>query len=274
MNTWHIEPGLLDRYAAGRIPASAAASIEAHLLGCAGCRGALAPVTDADRLEAIWRGVTERVDAPRPTPVEWILLRLGVGDGTARLVASAPSLTVSWLTSVMLALSFALLAADSGPRGALVFLALAPILPVAGVAAAYGREVDPTYDVGLAAPYSTFRLLLLRSSAVLVSTLLLAGLAALLLPVAPWVATAWLLPSLALTGATLAASTRMDAAWAAGGVVVFWLAAVFSAYRSSGAPYAAFGMTGQLLCAGVLLFSLALLAARHHNSPLDLRRIP
>ena len=274
MTTWHIEPSLLDRYTASRVPASAAASIEAHLLGCAECRGALGRVADADRLATIWDAVVDQLDNPRATPIEWILLRLGVGDDTARLVASAPSLTVSWLTSVALALGFALVAADSGPAGALIFLALAPILPVAGVAAAYGREADPTYDLGLAAPYSTFRLLLLRSSAVLVSTLLLAGLAALLLPVAPWVASAWLLPSLALTGATLAASTRMDATWAAGGVVVSWLAAVFSTYRSSGTPYAAFGMTGQLLCVGVLLLSLAVVAARHHNSPLDLRRIP
>lgn len=274
MSTWHIEPVLLDRYADGRVPASAVASIEAHLLACADCRRALAPVIDADRLEAIWDEVVDRVDHPRLTPVEWMLRRLGVDGGTARLVASAPSLTVSWLTSVMVALGFAMLAAGSGPRGALLFLALAPILPVAGVAAAYGRDVDPTYEVGLAAPYSTFRLLLLRSSAVLVSTLLLAGLAALLLPVAPWVASAWLLPSLALTAVTLALSTRVEPAWAAAGVVVVWLTAVLSAYRSTDTPYAAFGATAQLLYVVVLLISLAILAGRHHGSPLELRRIP
>lgn len=274
MSNWHIEPRLVNRYAEGRIPASAVASVEAHLLACADCRRMLQPAVDADRLAAIWDVVADRVDDPRPTPVEWLLRRLGVAGDTARLVASAPSLTVSWLTSVMVALGFALLAADSGPRGALFFLALAPILPVAGVAAAYGRHVEPTYEVGLAAPYSAFRLLLLRASAVLVATLVLAGLAALLLPVAPWVATAWLLPSLALTALTIAASTRIEASWAAVAVVVIWLVAVLSAYRSTGAPYAAFGTTAHLMYAVVLLTSLAVLAGRHHGSPLDLRRIP
>ncbi len=270
---WHVEPVLLTRYAVGDVNASTAASVEAHLLACAGCRAMLAPSVDPARLAAVWEEVLDRVETPRRTAVERLLLRLGLAEHTARLVCSARSLTVSWLTAVAAALAFALLAADAGARGVLLFLALAPIAPVAGVAAAYGREVDPTYEIGLAAPYSTFRLLLLRSTAVLASTLLIAGTAALLLPVSGWVAVAWLLPSLALTSATLAASTRVDPAWAAAVTVFAWLVAVFSAYHSTGVPYAAFGAAGQLVCTALLVLSLALLIRRGRGLAPDLQEI-
>jgi hypothetical protein len=270
---WHVERTLLARYADGDVNASTAASVEAHLLACADCRTALAPSVDPARLGAVWDEVLDRVDAPRRTVVERLLLRLGVAEHTARLVCSARSLTLSWLIAVSAALAFGLLAADAGARGVLLFLALAPIAPVAGVAAAYGREVDPTYEVGLAAPYSSFRLLLLRSIAVLASTLLIAGAAALLLPVSGWVAVAWLLPSLALTSVTLAASTRVDPAWAAAATVFAWLVAVFTAYQSTGVPYAAFGAAGQLVCTALLVLSVAVLIRRGRGPAPDLREI-
>ena len=268
---WHVDPAVLDRYATGSLAGSAAASVETHLMACAGCRGALAPAVDPARLAAVWTEIVDRVDAPRPSPVERLLLRLGMAEDTARLVAAAPSLTVSWLASLAVALLFAVLAADAGPKGLLFFLALAPVLPVAGVAAAYGREVDPTYDIGLAAPYSTFRLVLLRSGAVVVSTMLLVALGAFLLPVDGWLASAWLLPSLALTCATLAASTRVQPAWAAGGIVAAWLLAVVNTVRYTGSAYAAFGGTAQLLCAIVLVLSLAVLVRRGRTPAADLR---
>lgn len=268
---WHVDPTVLGRYAAGTLGISTAASVETHLLACAGCRGALVPAVDAGRLDAVWAEVADRIDAPRPSAVERLLLRLGMDDATARLVSAAPSLTVSWLGALGLAISFAALAADVGQKGLLLFLALAPVLPVAGVAVAYGREVDPTHDIGLAAPYSTFRLLLLRSGAVLASSLLLLAVGAVLLPVDGWLAAAWLLPSLALTAVTLAAATRIQPAWAAGLIVTAWLTAVFSAFRSTGSPYAAFGTGGQLLCLALLALSLAVLVHRGRIPAADLR---
>ncbi len=268
---WHIDPVVLGRYAGGSLGGSLAASVETHLLGCAPCRSALAPAVDPARLTAVWDEVADRLDAPHRTPVERLLVRLGVAEDTARLVAAAPSLTVSWLSGLTVALLFALFAAGSGTKGLLFFLALAPVLPVAGVAVAYGREVDPTYDVGLAAPYSTFRLLLLRSSAVLVATLLLVAVSAVLLPLGGWLAAAWLLPSLALSAATLAVSTRVEPAWAGGLIVVAWLLAVFSTVRVTGNALAAFGATGQLLCAVLLALSVAVLVHRGRTPAADLR---
>lgn len=268
---WHADPAVLSRYATGSLGGSAAASVEAHLLTCARCRGAVTPAVDPARLTSVWTGVLDRVDAPRCTPVERLLVRLGMAEGAARLVAAAPSLTVSWLGALTAVLLFAALAADAGGRGVLFFLAVAPVLPVAGVAVAYGREVDPTYEVGLAAPYSTFRLLLLRSGAVVVATMLLVGVAAVLLPIDGWLAAAWLLPSLALTAGTLAVSTRMAPGWAAGGLVAAWLLAVVTAFRSTGSPYAAFGTSGQLVCLLLLALSLAVLVHRGRVPAADLR---
>ena len=106
-------------------------------------------------------------------------------------------------------LAFAVWAARGDQQGVYWFLVLAPMLPLAGVAAAYGQGVDPTYEVGLAAPMRSFGLLLIRAVAVLVTTTVIAGLAALALPGLQWTAAAWLLPSLGLTLASLALATRM-----------------------------------------------------------------
>lgn len=145
------------------------------------------------------------------------------------------------------------------------------MLPVAGVAVAYGREVDPTYDIGLAAPYSTFRLLLLRSSAVLVTTLVLIAASAVLLPFDGWLAAAWLLPSLALSAATLAVSTRIDPVWSGGSIVAAWVLTVLSTIRVTGSALAAFGPATQVICTVLLAVSVAVLVHRGCTPAADLR---
>lgn len=269
---WHADAASLRRYAEGTLPPAASASVETHLLTCAACRTQLAPAVPADRLGAIWAHIEETVDAPRRSPVERALARLGVPDHTARLIAATPSLTTAWLLSVTAALVFAVAAAQSGPRGVLIFLALAPVLPVAGVAAAYGRDGDPTYDVALAAPYPSFRLLLLRTAAVLATTVTLVGLASLLLPAAPGLAAAWLLPALALSTVTLALSSRVPAAVAGGAVVALWVGAVFTAVRATGSPYVAFGAAGQAACLALVVISIAMISGLHRRAAFDLRR--
>lgn len=271
-HTWHADAASLRRYAEGTLGASASASVEAHLLACGPCRAGLSPASPPTRLDAIWAKVEQTVDDPKRGPVERLLVVLHVPDHTARLVAATPSLRSAWLLSVTAALVFAAAAAQASPRGVLLFLVLAPALPVLGVAAAYSRDGDPTYDVAQAAPYPAFRLLLLRTTAVLVSTVTLAGLAALLLPAAPGLAAAWLLPALALTTVTLALSARVPMAVAAAAVVALWLGAVFATVRASDSTYAAFGLGGQLVCLAATALSLALISGRHRRSAFDLRR--
>lgn len=289
---WHLDEPQLRAYADGGLDFAAEASVETHLLTCPRCRGLVRRCTESvrtdsvrteslrlgserlgsERLEAVWTEVVDHIDVPKPTLLERLLVRAAVPQSTARLLAATPSLRTSWLASVAVALSFSVVAAHSAPHGSLVFLLLAPVLPVLGVAAAYGRHADPAYDIGLAAPFSSFRLLLLRSSAVLTATALLAGITAAFLPAQAWVATAWLLPALALTGATLALSTRYDATWSAGVVAGVWVLAVGGPIPVVGVGYAAFDVAGQLTCLVVTLASCVVLLRRAHALNLDLGR--
>jgi len=155
------------------------------------------------------------------TNTERALTRVGVPEHTARLIAATATLRVSSVLAAAVALGFSVLAARAGPRGVVMFLALAPMLPLAGVAATFGPGVDPTYEIARAAPTRAFRLLLVRGTAVLAVTLVVSGVAALTLPQLDWTASAWLLPSLALTVASLALATFVPPIQAA--VAVAWL---------------------------------------------------
>jgi hypothetical protein len=108
-----------------------------------------------------------------------------------------------------------------------LLLALAPVVPVVGVALSYGPHADPLHEIAAATPRGGLRLLLTRTAAVLAVSLPLLTLAGLLLPAsgAPGAA-AWLLPGLALTLASLALAgwvgSRAATAVTGGG----WCAAV------------------------------------------------
>ena len=244
--TWHVEPDLLSAYAGGAVDTAHAFSVEAHLAECEDCRTALRPLTDADRLDAVWLDIGDRLDAPRAGPVEALLRRAGVPEHVARLLAATPSLTLSWLAGVALSLAFATYAAHHGQRGVLLFLCLAALVPVAGVAAAFGPALDPTYEVGLATPMSTVRLLLLRCVAVLSTSALLAGAGALALPGVGWTAAGWVLPSLALTASSVALATYMVPAAAVTAVGVTWIGAAVFAGATPHERLAAFGAGPQV----------------------------
>ena len=224
--SWHADDAQLEHYAAGTLDDARAFSLETHLLACEECRARTAPLADHARVETVWADVHELVDEPRCTPVEWILVRLGVRDHIARLLAATPSLGASWLLAVAFSLGFAALAAQQSARGLVVFLVLAALLPLAGVAAAYGPGIDPTYEIGVVAPMSSFHLILVRAVAVLGSTAALAALAALTLPHVGWMAAAWLVPSLALTVVSLALATFVPPVLASGSVALLWASIV------------------------------------------------
>lgn len=107
------------------------------------------------------------------------MLRLRVPAHVARLLAATPSLRLSWLGGVAAALAFTVLSAHNAndPHAGAMFLLLAPILPVTGVAVSYGPLFDPAADVALAAPTDGFRVLLLRAFAVVSATTVLTGMA-------------------------------------------------------------------------------------------------
>ena len=263
MTGWHIDEETLARYVEGRGRLSVDASVEAHLLRCGRCRALVAPITELNRLKRLWGDVVQRVDAPPAGLVERLLRRVRVSEDTARLLAATPALRSSWLLATAVALAFAGVAASASgghERGTMFFLLVAPILPVAGVAAAFRRGLDPTHDIGLAAPYSQFRLLLLRSGAVIAVTCAGTVVAGLLLPGRALTAAAWLLPALALTSLTLVLARRVDVIWAAAGICGAWGLAVLAGSLQLG-RFAVFGAAGQLACLAVAAVSVSLLVA-------------
>jgi hypothetical protein len=260
--TWHLEKQQLESYARGAIDEVSAYSVEAHLLSCGACREHVSTLVGRPRLERVWAEIEELVDAPTPGPVEALLVRLRVPRHLARLLAATPSLTLSWLAAVGLALAFAVAASYTGERGLLMFLALAPLLPLAGVAAAYAPGLDPTYEIGLAAPLHSFRLLLIRAAAVLTTTILAAA-AALALPHLDWRAAAWLLPALGLTVLSLALATFVSPFSASGGLAFGWIALVTSTAAAAEDRFTAFRAPAQLaFLAAILLASLVVVLRR------------
>jgi hypothetical protein len=224
---WHADGDLLAAYVAGRTRPPVTASVEMHLQGCGQCRSALAPLVDPAPLHEVWERVTEELQSPPRTGTERVAARLGLSDRDGLLVASAPALRGSWLLALLLCLAFSVVAVSQGEaRAGLVFLCIAPLLPVGAVAFAYGQEVDPTWEVTLAAPYPSLRLLLLRATSVVLVALPLALIAAPVLPGPPWVAAAWLLPACACAALTLALSTWIPVQQAAGAISLVWVGAV------------------------------------------------
>jgi hypothetical protein len=168
--------------------------------------------------------------------------------------------------AVVVALGFATLAAQSGTeRGLVVFLIVAPLLPVAGVAAAFGRELDPTWEITAAAPGGGFHLLLVRASAVFATTLAVAAAACLALPASSWTTAAWVLPAFALTLASLALSTYTSPERAAIAVAVTWVVVVLASAQETRALLSAFGPSGQLALAIVAFASAVLLTQRRDS---------
>lgn len=223
MTVWHLDPEAIRRYAQGADPPQLAASAEAHLMKCGACRLAMSSYLDTRRAEAIWHEVVDRVDAPRRSWPERMLVRLGVGEATARLVVATPTLRGPWLVAVAGVLALAAWTAQVDERFLRMFLVVAPLGPLAGVAVAFAGGLDPTREIGLATPYSGLRLLLIRTAAVLAVTVPIVAAAGLALPGSNWLAAAWLLPTAGLTCAALALTARMTPVVAVGVVAAAWV---------------------------------------------------
>jgi signal transduction histidine kinase len=194
--------------------------------------------------------------------VERGLVRLQVPDHVARLLASTPSLRLSWVAAASFAVGFSAWAANAGTDGHLVFLVVAPVLPVVGVAAAYGPWADPAHELTAAAPFSGIRLLLLRAVAVLVATTLVTAVAGALVPAGELSSFAWVLPALALTVASLALFTLVAPHVAAAAVTGAWVAIVAAAELRSAEPLAAFRGQAQVTFSLVVIAAAATVAWR------------
>jgi len=265
--SWHVDNSLLERYIAADLDDVRAASIEAHVIACPECRARLATGVDPARVERVWHEVRDSIDRPRRRVIETLLVKCGMRDYSARLVAATPSLTGSWFTAVAVALAWAVVAARAGSRGVLFFLVIAPLIPLAGIALSFGPRIDATHELSVAAPMHGLRLLLLRAGCVLGTTLILVGVASIGLPDVGWKDAAWLLPALAVSLATIALATWIDPLVAAGIVAFVWVASTsLSPLWRRGVPsldrIAAFDPGGQALLAVLIGIAVIVLLAR------------
>jgi len=231
--------------------AMARAAGRPRFLAGSGADGSTPDAVLTERLALNFAAIEAELDAPAPGVLARILIRLGVGEGTVPLVTATPALRRSFVVSVLVAVLFALSAATNntaadGADRIVVFLTMAPLVPLAGVALAFGPKVDPTHEVALAAPIDGFRLFLVRALTVVGASTLVLLLASLLVPAGGAHRVAWLLPSLAATSITMALATRFDPRLAAGGVAVAWIAVVTVSVAAVDAA-ATFGPTMQVL---------------------------
>lgn len=153
---------------------------------------------------------------------------------------------------VLVVLGAAGLAHGAGFTGArTALLALAPVVPVAGVAMSHGRHADPMHEIVASAPSGGLRLLLIRTAAVLLAGVPLLTGAEALLPAGDGVpgAATWLLPGLALTLGSLALGSYVGCRAAAAVLGAVWACAVLlpvAAAGRSGGPYLFGALSEQL----------------------------
>ncbi|MFF7351570.1 MULTISPECIES: zf-HC2 domain-containing protein [Streptomyces] len=152
------------------------------------------------------------------------------GSRLPRLLwAAGPAVRGAWLPAVLVVAAGALaLAYGAGlPGTRALLLAVAPVVPVTGIALSYGPHADPLHEIAAATPGGGLRLALIRTVAVLAVSVPLLTLTGLLLPAsgAP-AAAAWLLPGLALSLGSLALASFIGCRAAALVTGGGWLAAV------------------------------------------------
>ncbi|MFC4564773.1 zf-HC2 domain-containing protein [Nocardiopsis mangrovi] len=258
--TWHLTSRQLTDYSTGNADDAIAMSAEAHLMHCAICRAALPG--DDDWLESSWADLRDIVDRPRRGLLERLLTAVGINEATARLLVATPALYRAWLVAMVAVLGCAVATAYTVHGGSLLFYFLAPVLPLGGVALAYGRTVDPAHEFTGVTPMAGQRLLFVRALAVLVPALVLCTVAALLLPgkgPAEWGPVAWLLPALTLVAGSLALSRWLNLGVSSAMIGGGWLAALaISTAERQAAPAHFFAPEAQAAWAVALTATVSL----------------
>jgi hypothetical protein len=139
---------------------------------------------------------------------------------------AAPAAT-PWIIATVLLLGLATLfdalGESTAPGRPSLVLLLAPVVPLLGVAASWGRRMDPAYELVAASPRAGLQLVLRRTLGVLAVVLPVLVLAGLVSSASP---ARWMLPCLAFTACTLALGDVVGMTRAALGLFGLWLAGV------------------------------------------------
>ena len=149
--SWHCDDEALAAFAAGTVDPISGSSVETHLMTCEQCRTAVSQLFPKEFLDEVWDNVREQVEAPAPGPVERLLAWLGVSKETARLLElSVPAMQGAWLAGLFCATGFAALATTFDDNlGLVTFLLIAPMAPLAGVAASFGGDARSRARAGV-----------------------------------------------------------------------------------------------------------------------------
>jgi hypothetical protein len=276
----HAGGELLAGYAAGTVAAVAGWSVEAHLAHCAPCRRALSAQVDPERLARNRSVLLVRAALPPGGPARRLLARCGVPEYLPRLLAATPSLRRSWLLAVLGVLAVVTgaaaaagsgwlpggpahpgLAGSPGPAVLVPFLLVAPLLVLAGVAAAFLPGLDPAAQLAAAAPFSGLTLLLARAVSALAAALVPVAVAAIVVPGPGWLPAALLLPSLALCAFALAAATVVGPRAGAIAAGALWVLPALLLAATRG-PLAVVQWHAQSACAAVIIASAVLVVLR------------
>jgi len=282
---WHVADEVLSRYAAGSGTADMVWSVEAHLMKCPVCRTGLAAHVEPDRLARNRAVLLTRAAGPDQGRTRRLLCRCGIPDHIAGLLGATPSLRLSWLLSVIGVLALVAgeavlvrhgwighagqLSPAANPAALVPFMLVAPLLVLAGVAAAFLPMLDPSHQLAVAAPFPGFTLLLIRAISALVAALVPVAAAALVLPGPAWLPLALLLPTLALCSLALASATLLPPRIAALSAAAAWaLPVLLLAAR----PLRIVQPSAQIACAAVLCASAVVLLARRDRFELGWTR--
>ncbi|MFJ5924505.1 zf-HC2 domain-containing protein [Kitasatospora sp. NPDC092948] len=236
MSTDHASAGLIDEYARGgaALPTDTVWALEAHLEGCARCRGLLAASVPAAApgitalVDDVHAALRPQLDAARPLP-------LRRRRALRRPAWAAPAVAPWLLTAVGVVLLALLMDSGGSPdplRRVSPLLLVAPVLPLCAAAAAWVPGLDPAHELTAATPRSGLPLLLRRTAAALaavVPVLLAAGALTGAMTVAQW-----LLPSLAFTTTALALGSVVGVGRAAAALVAVWAAVVAAPVWATG----------------------------------------
>jgi hypothetical protein len=272
MTIWHADAELLAAYAGGRLDLARTASVEQHVMGCGVCRARVGAVADRSLLDRVWADTVDVLDRPRVSFGERILTRFGLGAPAARLACTASAARRAWLWACALLTVFAWGAPGVDGRMAVWLLIVSPLVPVTGVAIAYGPETDPMHEVVASSPYPRLRLVLLRSLLVVPVIGVLLLVSSLSVPGGPDTAVLWLLPGLAMTVTTLALEGRFGSLRVAVALSLGWIAFAAGTRLATGSGLAVYGPPVQLVCLAALAAAATALAARGlHGSRRSLR---
>lgn len=181
-----------------------------HVANCDDCQArANLRGLDVD-LDRVWLGVAAEAWS---SPVSWPEERIGSllrSPALARALVNTPSLFLSWVLASVAVLAAGVLATpvSGDPWTAL----LAPALAGAGIAYAYGRGVDPAYELGRTMATSERMILLVRALCVFGLNALLGLVASLFTVTTVGLTLGWLLPMTTVSALALAAATVLRSA--------------------------------------------------------------